>query len=79
MSASKKRRVEGECRISNTGWTEKYFFTDVKDKAVCLICHAPVGVFKEYNLKYHFRTNHGNFGKSLSNQELKTKAYSDLV
>ena len=78
MSASKKRRIEDECRIFNTGWTKKYFFYDVKDKAVCLICHATVSVFKEYNLKRHFQTNHVNFGQSLLNQELKKKA-SDLV
>ena len=78
MSAFKKRKIEDECRIFNTGWTEKYFFTKVKDKAVCLICHATVAVFKDHNLKRHFQTNHANFGKSLLNQELKKKA-SDLV
>ena len=73
MSASKKRKIEDECRIFDPGWTEKYFFTDVKDKAVCLICHATVAVFKEHYLKRHFQTNHANFEKSLSNQELKKK------
>ena len=78
MSASKKRKLEDECCIFNIGWTKQYFFSNVKDTAVCLICHATVAMFKEYNLKRHFQTNHANFGKSLSNHELKTKA-SDLV
>ena len=46
MSSSKKRKIEDECPISNTGWTENYFFTDVKDKAMYLICLATVAVFR---------------------------------
>lgn len=75
---SKKRKFEDECRVFNKEWTERYFFTDVGVKAVCLICHETVGVFKEYNLKRHFQTKHANFGHNLSKQELQKKA-TDLV
>ena len=44
---SKKRKIEDECRVFNGQWTERYFFTDVGVKAVCLICHEAVAGFKE--------------------------------
>ncbi|XP_068209241.1 general transcription factor II-I repeat domain-containing protein 2-like [Palaemon carinicauda] len=75
---SKKRKIEDECRVFNKEWTERYFFTDVGVKAVCLICHDTVAVFKEYNLKRHFQTKHTNFGSNLSKQELQKKA-TDLM
>uniref|UniRef100_A0AAR2LR24 DUF4371 domain-containing protein n=1 Tax=Pygocentrus nattereri TaxID=42514 RepID=A0AAR2LR24_PYGNA len=39
MSGPKKRKVDSECRVFNKEWTTKYFFTEVRSKAVCLICH----------------------------------------
>ena len=71
---AKKRKIESECRVFNAQWTEKYFFTDVGNKATCLICNDAVAVFKEYNLKRHFETKHADFGKGLSIQELQKKA-----
>ena len=62
MSAAKKRKIEDECRVFNEDWTDKYFFANVRDKAVCLLCHECVSVFKEYNLKRHYQTKHLNFG-----------------
>ena len=67
-----------ECSVCNDQWTERYFFTDVGVKAVCLICHETLAVFKEYNLKRHFQTKHANFGHNLSKQELQKKT-TDLV
>ena len=75
---TKKWRIEDECWVFNKEWTERYFFTDIGVKAVCLICHETVAVFKEYNLKRHFQTKHANFGNNLSKQELQKKA-TDLV
>ncbi|CAM1317975.1 EPM2AIP1 (predicted) [Pycnogonum litorale] len=74
MNTTKKRKVEDECRTFNKEWTYKYFFTDVGSEAVCLICHASIAVFKEYNLKRHFQTKRSNFGKNLSESELQRKA-----
>ncbi len=62
----------------NKEWTERYFFTDIGVKPVYLICHEIVAVFKEYNLKQHFQTNHTIFGHNLSEQELQKKA-TDLL
>ena len=38
-----------ECHVFNKTWTFKYLFTEIKGKAVCLVCPTQVAVFKEYN------------------------------
>ena len=70
----KKRKIVDGCRVFNAQWTDKYFFTDVGNKATCLNCKETIAVFKEYNLKCHFRTKHSDFGKGLSSLELQKKA-----
>ena len=62
--------------LTKTG--QRSIFNDIKSNAVCLICRESVAVFKEYNLKRHFQTKHGNFGKNLSETELRRKA-DDMV
>ena len=48
------RKFEDEKRIFNKNWTEKYFFIEENNKALCLICKEFVQVFKNYNLKRHY-------------------------
>lgn len=36
----------------------KVFFIENKGKPLCLICRESVSVFKEYNLKRHYDTQH---------------------
>ncbi|KAL3859345.1 hypothetical protein ACJMK2_009570 [Sinanodonta woodiana] len=55
---SRKRKIDSECRIFNEQWTYDYFFTQYKERAVCLICQNIVSVFKEYNLRRHYETQH---------------------
>lgn len=43
---TKKRKVDSECRVFKEEWSWKYFFTEFKDKPVCLICNETVAVFK---------------------------------
>ncbi|XP_074513994.1 general transcription factor II-I repeat domain-containing protein 2A-like [Sebastes fasciatus] len=70
MSAhGSKRKIETECRIFNKTWTAKYLFTEVKGKAVCLVCGVQVAVFKDYNLNRHYVTKHEEKYKNLSEQE----------
>lgn len=57
-SASKKRKIDAEHRVFNDEWQEKYFFTLLKEKPICLICSESVSVLKEYNLKRHYETKH---------------------
>ena len=67
----KKRKIEEEYHVFNKQWTERYFFTDVGVKAVCLICHETVAVFKECNLKRHFQTKYANFGQFIKARTAK--------
>ncbi|KAK2847545.1 hypothetical protein Q5P01_010544 [Channa striata] len=52
MALSKKRKVDTE------KWTEKYLFTEVNAKPVCLVCYQQVAVFKEFNSRRHYETHH---------------------
>ena len=70
MSAhAKKGKIDAECCIFNKTWTVKYLFTEVKGKAVCLVCGKQVAVFKEYNLNRHYVTKHEEKYKNLSDEE----------
>ncbi|XP_073432233.1 general transcription factor II-I repeat domain-containing protein 2-like [Dendrobates tinctorius] len=55
---SRKRKIDSECRIFKEQWTYDYFFMQYKERAVCLICQNIVSVFKEYNLRRHYQTQH---------------------
>jgi hypothetical protein len=74
MSGLKKRKVDSECRVFNKEWTTKYFFTEVRSTAVCLICQETIAVFKEYNISRHFTTKHANYASKQSPQELAATA-----
>ena len=70
MSAHpKKRKVDNDCRIFNKTWTAKNVFTEIKGKAVCLVCGTQVAVFKEYNLNHHYTTKHEEKYRNLSGEE----------
>ncbi|XP_029639706.1 general transcription factor II-I repeat domain-containing protein 2-like [Octopus sinensis] len=57
--ATKKRKVDDECRIFNKEWREKYFFGETNDqKASCLISNESVAVVKEYNIRHHYEAKH---------------------
>lgn len=69
MSGPKKRKVDSECRVFNKEWTSKYFFAEVRSKAVRLICQETVAVLKEYNISRHFSSKHANYANNQSTQE----------
>ena len=69
MRAAKKRNVDSERRVFKKEWTTKYFFIEVGLTAVCLIFQKKFAVVKEYNIRRHFDTNHGNYRNSLSTQQ----------
>ena len=74
MSAVKKRKIEDESRVFNNEWTVKYYFIEIGNKAVCLLCHESVAVYKVYNLKRHNQTKHANFGQNFTSEERKRKS-----
>uniref|UniRef100_A0A6P7GA77 General transcription factor II-I repeat domain-containing protein 2A-like n=1 Tax=Diabrotica virgifera virgifera TaxID=50390 RepID=A0A6P7GA77_DIAVI len=39
-------------------WEDAYFFTQVKGKCICLLCHASIAVGKKGNVERHFNSTH---------------------
>ena len=52
----KKRKVDSERRAFKKGWMPKYFFTEIDNKGVCLLCNQSVAVLKEYNISRNYAT-----------------------
>ena len=55
-------------RIFQERWTYDYFFVDVKNKPICLICNQPVSEFKEYNIKRHYVSRHSSAYEKYQNE-----------
>ena len=55
---SKKRKIVDEKRVFNENWTEKYFFIEINNKTICIICMEIISVLKVYNLKRHYTQRH---------------------
>ena len=72
---SKKRKVDIEARSFNDNWTEKYFFTNFKNKPTCLICKQAIAVIKEYKIQRHYNSNHQDY-KAYIGQIRKDKVES---
>ncbi|KAM3844388.1 general transcription factor II-I repeat domain-containing protein 2A-like isoform 1-T2 [Vipera latastei] len=72
-----KQKVDFERRCFQKWWEPEYLFVDIEDKAVCLVCGATVAVFKEYNLRRHYKTKHQDKYKNL-NMEQKAQKVEDL-
>ena len=62
-TAAKKRKVDREGRRFQDKWRLEYFFTEIRNNCVCLICQETVAVFKEFNIKRHYQTKHANYDK----------------
>jgi hypothetical protein len=78
--SSKKRQVSEEGRSFQIKWTNHYFFIEVNNKTVCLICKETVSLYKEYYIKRHYDTKHASSYDKFEGQfrkdkvsELKTK------
>ena len=63
MTENKKRNIEREGRVLTQNGYNKYLFTVVNSKVVCLICRNVVSIQKEYNLRRHFETQHPNLAE----------------
>ena len=58
MSLKLKRKLEDENRQFQKEWEDLYFFIQIKDKAICLICRKCISSIKSYNLKRHYEQKH---------------------
>ncbi|XP_073714015.1 general transcription factor II-I repeat domain-containing protein 2B-like [Misgurnus anguillicaudatus] len=72
MSLSKqKRKVDDEHRQFQERWTLRYFFVEFNGNPTCLICKEKVAAIKEYNLKRHYSTKHGEQYEKFHDDERK--------
>ena len=69
-TAAKKGKVDKEGRRFQ--WKLEYFFTEIRNNCVRLICKETVAVFKEFNIKRHYQTKHANYDK-LTGDERREK------
>jgi hypothetical protein len=76
-NTSKKRKVSDECRAFQEKWSYVYFFVQILQKPVCLICNESVSVMKEYNLKRHYDTKHASKLDTIQEQ-LRSDEVADL-
>jgi len=70
---NKKRKVDIESRSFRDIWTDMYFFVEYNSYPVCLICQEKVSVVKEYNLRRHYDTKHGDIYSGVLGQSRKDK------
>ena len=52
----------------------KYFFTEVNGRCVCLLCNESLAVYKEYNVRRHYDTQHARAHRNMSESEKKALA-----
>ncbi|KAF4087849.1 hypothetical protein AMELA_G00076080 [Ameiurus melas] len=71
-TVTKKRKVNSEGRRFQDKWKLEYFFTEIRNNCVCLICQETVAVFKEFNIKRHYQMKHANY-EELAGNERKEK------
>ena len=77
MASSSKKRSHNYA--FHDEWEENYFFTHLKDKCICIICHATVAVTKKSNVEWHFVTVHGNYNtKYPANSTLRREKVKQL-
>ena len=63
LPSAKHREIESKGRLFKEDWTEKYFFVEHNNKALCLICQETVAVFKEFNMNRHYETKHSRYSE----------------
>uniref|UniRef100_K7GDH0 SPIN-DOC-like zinc-finger domain-containing protein n=1 Tax=Pelodiscus sinensis TaxID=13735 RepID=K7GDH0_PELSI len=58
-----RRKVDSEGRRFQDRWKVEYFFTEIENHCVCLICQETVAVYKEFNVKRHYQSRHSTYDK----------------
>ncbi|XP_044308861.1 SCAN domain-containing protein 3-like isoform X2 [Varanus komodoensis] len=67
-----KRKVDAERRVFNKSWTTHYFFVELRNKPVCLICGKALACMKKVNLERHYNTMHSQY-EELQGQQREEK------
>lgn len=71
---AKKQKVDKEDRHFQERWEAEYLFCELKQKPVCLVCQESLAVFKEYNIRRHFETKHGEQYANMDMEQRLQKA-----
>ncbi|XP_068110957.1 general transcription factor II-I repeat domain-containing protein 2-like [Hyperolius riggenbachi] len=72
-TTSKKRKVDSEGRRFQERWKVDFFFTEIRNNCVCLICQETVAVYKEFNIKRHYQTKHSSTYDKLTGRDRSEK------
>uniref|UniRef100_A0A3B3DZF4 SPIN-DOC-like zinc-finger domain-containing protein n=1 Tax=Oryzias melastigma TaxID=30732 RepID=A0A3B3DZF4_ORYME len=67
----KRRKVDNEHRRFQEKWKLAYFFTEIRNQCVCLICNDTVAVFKEFNIRRHYKTKHAIFDELMGEERIE--------
>ncbi len=59
-TVDKKRKADVESRPFQERWKLQYIFTENQSNCVWLICQETVVMYKYFNVKRHYQTNHAN-------------------
>ncbi|XP_077340540.1 general transcription factor II-I repeat domain-containing protein 2-like [Lithobates pipiens] len=62
-TVNKRRKVDSEGRRFQDKWKVEYFFTEIRNHCVFLICQETVAVYKEFNVKRHYQSRHSTYDK----------------
>ena len=72
-SISKKIKIDSEDRRFKDSWKLDYFFAEILNSCICLICNEKLAVFKEFNVKQHYQTRHADMYDTLTGKERSEK------
>ncbi|XP_067944841.1 general transcription factor II-I repeat domain-containing protein 2-like [Watersipora subatra] len=67
--------VDRKNRSFNTDWTEKFFFHEVANKPVYLICSKTISINKRSNLTRHYNTNHSDYDGRYPTRTVRRKEH----
>ena len=60
-------------------WTIDYFFTQINEKPVCLLCSESVSVMKEYNVRRHYVTKHSAKYDSFQGERSRKEKVQNMI
>ena len=60
MAWAKKRKISDEGKMFNKEWENSYFFVEISENPVCLVCGKHLAAIKISNLQRHYDSCHGN-------------------
>lgn len=57
-------KKKGKSYNYHNEWEHDYFFVEINNVCVCLICNSPITQARKFNISRHYDTNHKNYNDS---------------